>query len=557
MSEEMQEIENTETNESETVDVLANEAPLGDQESVKKTKKRKLSKRLIAKLIVGFVILVVIVGLSIPSSRYIGLNLVGLTTRSVFTVLDGETNRPIPKVKVELSGKETVSDQNGKVELSGLKHGKTKLQITHPGFARFDKEVVLGFGTNNLEKIKLDTEGTRFILVVKDKFTNKPIANVEIKHDDSSTISDKDGKAQLVIEPTEDKKVSIKVSAVDYANESFKLDTEATDEQTINLLPDRQHYFISQRDGKFGVYSMSLDGKNEKLLVKPTGNEEKGMRLSVDPSGKVMALVSTRAGERDKDGFLLQNLDIVDLKTAKLTTLATSERIELLDWSSNKLVFMSQKPGTDKNDKNRTVIRNYEIGNLEANELASANYFQDLLVADGLIYYIPFDSNREAIGGLVSVNVDGSNRIDIVRNKNIFKLYRNRYGGLVYEVYSDKSEWFSFDFLSRKNDKLPGKPANLEERIYQVSPDGKKAAFVEERDGQGVILVTDTASAESVVAATQSGLQQPLQWLRGDLLVYRAVTTDETADYLLNLNNNKPQKLGNVYHADGIDRYSY
>ena len=557
MPEEFQEIENTETNESETVDVLANEAPLSDQESVKKTKKRKLSKRLIAKLIVGFVILTVMVGLSIPSSRYIGLNLVGLKTRSVFTILDGETNRPIPGVKVGLSGKKTVSDQNGKVELSGLKHGKTKLKITHPGFVQLDKEVVLGFGTNNLEKIKLDTEGTRFILVVKDKFTNKPIANVEIKHDDSSVVSDKDGKAQLVIEPTDDKKVSIKVEAANYSNESFNVDTEATEEQTIKLLPDRKHYFISQRDGKFGVYSMSLDGKNEKLLVKPTGNEEKEMRLSVDPSGKVMALVSTRAGERDKDGLLLQNLDIIDLKTAKLTTLATSERIDLLDWTSNKLIFMSQKPGADKNDKNKTVIRNYEIGNLEANEIASSNYFQDVLIADGLIYYIPFDSSRNAIGGLVSVNVDGSNRIDIARNKNISKLFRNRHGGLVYEVYSDKSEWFSFDFLSRKNEKLPGKPANLEERIYQVSPDRKKAAFVEERDGQGVLLVTDTESDVAAVAATQSGLQQPLQWLRSDLLVYRVVTTDETADYLLNLNDNKSQKLGNVYHADGIDRYSY
>ena len=546
MPEEFQEIENTETDESETVDVLANEAPLSDQESVKKTKKRNLSKRLIAKLIVGFVILTVMVGLSIPSSRYIGLNLVGLTTRSVFTILDGETNRPIPGVKVGLSGKKTVSDQNGKVELNGLKHGKTKLKITHPGFAQFDKEVVLGFGTNNLEKIKLDTEGTRFILVVKDKFTNKPIANVEIKHDDSSVVSDKDGKAQLVIEPTDDKKVSIKVEAANYSNESFNVDTEATEE-----------HFISQRDGKFGVYSMSLDGKNEKLLVKPTGNEEKEMRLSVDPSGKVMALVSTRAGERDKDGLLLQNLDIIDLKTAKLTTLATSERIDLLDWTSNKLIFMSQKPGADKNDKNKTVIRNYEIGNLEANEIASSNYFQDVLIADGLIYYIPFDSSRNAIGGLVSVNVDGSNRIDIARNKNISKLFRNRHGGLVYEVYSDKSEWFSFDFLSRKNEKLPGKPANLEERIYQVSPDRKKAAFVEERDGQGVLLVTDTESDVAAVAATQSGLQQPLQWLRSDLLVYRVVTTDETADYLLNLNDNKSQKLGNVYHADGIDRYSY
>ena len=218
---------------------------------------------------------------------------------------------------------------------------------------------------------------------------------------------------------------------------------------------------------------------------------------------------------------------------------------------------MSQKPGADKNDKNKTVIRNYEIGNLEANEIASSNYFQDVLIADGLIYYIPFDSSRNAIGGLVSVNVDGSNRIDIARNKNISKLFRNRHGGLVYEVYSDKSEWFSFDFLSRKNEKLPGKPANLEERIYQVSPDRKKAAFVEERDGQGVLLVTDTESDVAAVAATQSGLQQPLQWLRSDLLVYRVVTTDETADYLLNLNDNKSQKLGNVYHADGIDRYSY
>ena len=96
---------------------------------------------------------------------------------------------------------------------------------------------------------------------------------------------------------------------------------------------------------------MNLEGGNEKLLVKPTGNEESEMRLSVDPSGKILALVSTRAGQRNKEGNLLENLDIVDLKTGKLTTLATSQRIELLDWSKNRLVFISQKPALDEKDK--------------------------------------------------------------------------------------------------------------------------------------------------------------------------------------------------------------
>ena len=177
---------------------------------------------------------------------------------------------------------------------------------------------------------------------------------------------------------------------------------------------------------------MNLEGGNEKLIVKPTGNEESEMRLSVDPSGKILALVSTRAGQRNKEGNLLESLDIVDLKTGKLTTLATSQRIELLDWSKNRLVFISQKPALDEKDKNRTVIRSYEIGSLEANEIAGANYFQDSLVADGLVYYIPFDTTRDRISGVTSVNVDGSNRIGIVTAGSFMKyLVKNLNGSVL------------------------------------------------------------------------------------------------------------------------------
>ena len=552
--------ENTQMPDKEIVDVLSHEAPIELKENPSSEPpkgRRKVRKSTIIKIVLVVIALVLIVVMAIPSSRYFSFNAVGLRTRSVFTVLDGETNRPIVGANIILEGNKTKSDQNGKVEVSGLKHGNAELHIKHPGFAELNKEIVLHFGTNNLEKIKMDTAGTRFTLLIKDKFSDQPVANAQINYGESSVSTDDKGKAQLVIEPTEAKDISVGVKADKYTKSAHKISTETSDQQTIQLLPDRQHYFISQRDGRFGVYSMNLEGGNEKLLVKPTGNEESEMRLSVDPSGKILALVSTRAGQRNKEGNLLESLDIVDLKTGKLTTLATSQRIELLDWSKNRLVFISQKPALDEKDKNRTVIRSYEIGSLEANEIAGANYFQDSLVADGLVYYIPFDTTRDRISGVTSVNVDGSNRIDIVTDKEVYKLYRNRYGGLMYEVSGEKSEWFSFDCHSRKSEKLSGRPANLKEQIYQISPDGKKAIFADKRDGQGALLVTGTEADKPFVVAKQSGLQQPLQWLRSDLVVYRVVTDSETADYLLNLNNNKIEKLGDVYHADGIDRYSY
>ena len=552
--------ENTQMPDNEVVDVLSDEAPIELKENPRSEppkSRKKIRKNTIIKIVVSVIVLALIVVLAVPESRYFSFNAVGLRTRSVFTVLDGETNRPIVGANIILEGNKTKSDQNGKVEVSGLKHGNAELHIKHPGFAELNKEIVLHFGTNNLEKIKMDTAGTRFTLLIKDKFSDQPVANAQINYGESSVSTDDKGKAQLVIEPTEAKDISVGVKADKYTKSAHKISTETSDQQTIQLLPDRQHYFISQRDGRFGVYSMNLEGGNEKLIVKPTGNEESEMRLSVDPSGKILALVSTRAGQRNKEGNLLESLDIVDLKTGKLTTLATSQRIELLDWSKNRLVFISQKPALDEKDKNRTVIRSYEIGSLEANEIAGANYFQDSLVADGLVYYIPFDTTRDRISGVTSVNVDGSNRIDIVTDKEVYKLYRNRYGGLIYEVSGEKSEWFSFDFHSRKSEKLSGRPANLKEQIYQISPDGKKAIFADKRDGQGALLVTGTEADKPFVVAKQSGLQQPLQWLRSDLVVYRVVTDSETADYLLNLNNNKIEKLGDVYHADGIDRYSY
>ena len=510
-----------------------------------------------AKFIAGSVVLLLLLSLLIPPVRYGFLNLIGLRTRSTFKVVDAETNLPLSGADVQLAGKETETDKNGKVELTGLKHGKTNLTIEQAGFAKVDEEVTLGFGTNNFEDFELKTAGTRFSLLLEDFFSEDPIKDTTVTFGESTAISDDKGVAELVIEPTSKEEISVTIDSEDFADKEYKVSTTTDEQQTLELLPSRKHYFISQRDGGFGVYSMLLDGSEQEVLLEPTGNEEADIRLSIHPDGKIGALVSTRAGERNSDGFLLKNLDIIDLESGEAQTIATSERIELLDWSGDKLLFISQSTGTSRGNPERTKIRSFTIGGIEARQIAASNYFQDAIVADGVVYYIPYDYGARRVGGVRRVNVDGRNDIEIASNTNIYRLFRTSYDEFVYEVAFPSSQWFRFNVDSGSGTELPGRPADLREVVFQASQDGSQAAFVERRDGKGVLLLTDTETNEDSVAVTQSGLENPVQWLRDDLVVYRVVVGGETADYILNLNNDEQSKLIDVYHADGIDRYHY
>ena len=506
------------------------------------------------KFFVGLIALTLIILLVVPVTRYMILNSVGLRTRVSFVIRDAKTKLPLAGVDVKLAGVSGETNSEGRFIKDRILHGQTDLIIEQPGFAKINREVTLGFGPNVFEDINLETSGSRFSLQIIDRFSDKPISNANVSFEDSSAVSDEKGVAELVIEPTSEKTIEVSVVGNDHSERKYKIKTTA-DKQTLKLIPKRKHYFISQRNnGDFGVYSIDLDGQNETQLIDPTGDEEADINISISPDGATAALSSTRAGKRNSDGYLLHNLDIINLENQDIHTIATAENIDVIGWWEGRLIFSSVVAGSSIGNSSRTRIRSYDVENDQTKEIAKSNYFQDIILNDGNVYYVPFDFTSSSVSGIRTVSVDGSNDRSIINSNSIYTLYRNRFGGIVYEV-AEKSKWYSFDFNSRTQTTLPGKPANLLEINYSLSPDKKQAVYVEKRDGKGTLIINDIETGEDSVVLAKSGLKDPLQWLRGDLLVYRVDTRDETSDYLYNFNTKESTKIVDVFHSNASDDF--
>ena len=77
---------------------------------------------------------------------------------------------------------------------------------------------------------------------------------------------------------------------------------------------------------------------------------------------------------------------------------------------------------------------------------------------------------------------------------------------------------------------------------------------MEERDGKGVLLAYDTITKTDKALKTQSGLISTVRWLSNNTVVYRIHTSQETADYVLNLDGGEAKKIKDVTNTIGIDQ---
>jgi hypothetical protein len=196
---------------------------------------------------------------------------------------------------------------------------------------------------------------------------------------------------------------------------------------------------------------------------------------------------------------------------------------------------------------------NYKTG--ESKQLASANYFNDVIIAANKVYYAP-SSTYQPSGvqtSLFSVSPDGSNKQTVLAQET-WNIFRTSYDQFTMSV---GSQWYSYVIGSSAPTKLDGQPANLVSKVYVDSPDGKNSLWVDNRDGKGVLLAYSTSAKTDKVVQTQSGLSLPVRWISNNTVIYRVHTAQETADYAINLDGGPVRKLKDVTNTGGIDKWYY
>lgn len=491
----------------------------------------------------------------VPSSRYFLLNAAGVRASSSVVILDQTTRQPLKNVDFSIGDQSAKTNSDGMASLSNLRLGPTTLKIYKPAFAETKQPVTIGWGSNPLGEFQLNPVGIQYKFNVTDFLSKKPIIRVEATSGQASAVANEKGEIVLTVDQTEKDQIEIQLSAEGYRSETLSLPNNQEEPIAVELVPARKHAFISKRSGTFDVYKVDVDGKNEERVLPGSGREKADtIALSVHPTKDIAALVSSRDSNRAVNGTFLSSLTMVNLSDNSSFTVTQSERIQLIDWIGDRLVFVKMKEGTTQDSPDRHVLVSYDMATKSEKELAATNYFNDVVAADGSVYYAPavYQAKNEAVG-LYKVKADGNDK-KTLNDREVWSIFRTEYDKL---SISFGQEWAELTISSGKLNQSTGAPAVQKSRVYVNGFDNKKSLWADERDGKGVLISYDLDTKEETVLRSQSGLKNPLHWLTIKHIIYRVNNSQETADYIFNTDGGEPHKIRDVTDTAGIDRWYY
>lgn len=500
----------------------------------------------------GLAVALLVVGV-VPSGRYFVLNNIGIRSSASVIVVDDSTQQPLKNVAVTLGSQTAATDIDGRATFKHLRLGKTKLTIKKRAFATSEKFVTIGWGSNPLVQQSLRPIGTQYSFRVTDYLSGLPLENVEALSGEANALSDAEGKIVLTLDfGDEDQSSDVEITAEGYRTETISLSTDSEENIAVQLVPERSHIFISKRSGRYDVYKIDADGKNEEKILAGSGIERDDLTLVAHPTKAYAALVSTRENVR-RDGYLLQTLTLIDIAQKTPSKLAQSERVQIVDWLGDRLVYVQIAAGASAEDPDRHQLMSYDLDSGESKQLATANYFNDVIAVGNNIYYAPSGAYSSGDAKFYKIAADGSGKT-AAYNSEVWNIFRTAYDKLVLAVGQD---WYEYVISSGKTTHLSGEPSNLDSKVYIDSPDRKRSLWVDQRDGKGVLLAYDVATQADKTIHTQSGLNNPVTWLNNSSIVFRVATSNETADYVMSLNGGEPKKLKDVTNTSGVDNWYY
>lgn len=483
----------------------------------------------------------------LPVTRYLLLNAAGVRANSSITILSSENQQPLKNVEVALAGATAKTDEKGVASFTKLKLGKTSLKIQKRGYSVVEQTKVLGWGSNPLGQVSLSVTGAQLSFTAKDFLSGKPVVGAEAVSGEFNAQSDADGKILLPIDKDAEGDITVTIKAAEYRDEKVTVKVGDQTEKNVQLVAARKHVFVSKRSGKLELYKIDADGKNEEVLLAGTGYEREDMIVLPHPTKDFIAVSTTRDGVRNSDGYLMSALYVIEVTTGKSTKISQSERIQLMDWTGDRIVFISVTQGASAANPARSKLFSFELGQPVAKELASANYFNDAIVFKNVIYFAP-SSYAVPVANVkfFKMDPDGANKKTLLE-KEVWNVFRYDYDTLYLSVQQD---WYELKSSDSAPAKLSATPANPRSRQYKESPDKKHALWVDTRDGKGVLLSYSVDSKQDEVLQTQAGLTTPVSWLNNTTYVFRVSDGREVADYVRSTQGGEAKKLRDVTNTD-------
>lgn len=503
----------------------------------------------------GLALLAVVIAFgALPTSRYYALNTAGVRSKVTLSITDQSTLQPLKNVTVQIGDRHARTNQDGLVKLSEVQLGPQPLTISQAGFATITRTITLGLGSNPLGDFALQPVGKQFRFKLVDYLSGKPVKSAEISRGDSNAQADKNGQVVLTIDQNDTAADKAIISGDGYRLQSIGLEAGQKQSRTIVMVPAAKEVFMSKQSGKYDLYKMDIDGRNKQVLLAASGYEDTDITVAMSDDGKEAAVVSKRDNTFNQDGYRLQTLTLVSIDKGTILTLDHSEQIRIVDWADNRLVYVKVKAGTSAGNPERYQMVSYDYQTIARNQLASANYFNDIVAGRGTIYYAASNNFQGGVSQFASIKADGSDKKVLLDKTDVWNISRTSADSLNLSALQATYAYKFGDDTVRKLSDSAAPPSDT--RFYLDASDGRQALWTDSRDGKGFLLVYSAASGKDTTITSQTGLTYPIRRLDARTILYRVVTPTETADYAVSLDGGAPRKVTDLTNATGLGAWN-
>lgn len=546
----------SQTNQSPELDglnitdsVLENEDKnkINDNKAAKKRAKqmrtpeelKRLKRR---RIIISVAALLVAIGalFVVPLTRWQILNVFGFRGSIKVLVQDKKTYETVTDANVLIDDNSVGStDSSGQLELTGVRLGQHDLRVEKSGYSRYDSTFSVGLKSSQINT-SIEAIGIKVSVSVKDWLTNAPVPAAVIQAGDRKATTDEKGQASIIIPPS-DSEVKTSVQAKDYIKREVAIDPKVTS-RDVTLVPSAKDYFISKRSGKFDIYSTNLDGTNQKKVISATGNEDRNtLQFTIDRNNKHAVLIATREIER-QNGRVVAGIYDVNLEGASLNKFDSGSDVYVIGWAGDSLIYQKTDPNLKYDAKNLTSLIAYNVKTGIASTISKANYFQLSAIAGQSIFYLPADAYRDINPKLTALDMLTNARRVYLPGKQISYGVQSNYGLL--EVETTAGKYYELDAstgASTPIDRQPGEAVS-----FMLSQNGGSVISAQRRDGKGALVQKSISSGNEKTVIKLGGLTNPIRFISSKLAVVRISTSQETADYVVDIKTGKFAKIDDV-----------
>ncbi|GAC1387429.1 MAG: hypothetical protein NVSMB37_4770 [Candidatus Saccharimonadales bacterium] len=486
----------------------------------------------------------------VPDLQRASLNKLGVYATATVSITDQATKLPLKDVTVMIADKSVTTNNQGQAMFTSIRFGSTKISVKRQAYAPVDRTVQFSLWSEKIVAISLVPTGTTHTLSVIDSLSGQPLpASIDSTY--GSGVGDASGIIRYTLNIDQKQPFTATVSARGYKSKTVTVDPSKIDGGKVALVVSRRQAYVNKQTAAVDIYAVDVDGQNAKLLLKGTGNEQvKSTVIVPSPIDDQVAVLSTRSGEKAADGTLLSTLTLLNLTDSKSQAVVQAAQIQIIAWLGDRLIYTQILGDAKPADTNRQQLVSYSFKNKKTTVLATANYFNNVLSANGMIYYAPSSAYQSSSNvGFFAINPDGSGAIKLLPLET-WNVYRTAFDHLSLSVQQD---WYDYKFGDKQPVKQSAPPASLANRQYYESPDGQHALYFQTINGQPKLMLYDKRAATETTLQAPNGSREPLYWLTNAIFVYRVVSGSETANYANSIQADRPAtKIQDVADVSGI-----